>query len=156
MAAGTGGEETVPADGETRARLLLVDDDAIVLETLAEQMEEVGYSVLTASSGQTALALLESGEAADLIISDLSMPGIGGVGLIQQVQQRRPGLPAILLTGFAGNAAELAIGGAVSGTFSLLRKPVDGRQLVERVTALLEAAAASRPARGRPVAKAGR
>ncbi len=144
IAAEAVGEDSPLADGGNRARLLLVDDDAIVLETIAEQMEAAGYGVLTAPSGQAALALLESGEAVDLIVSDLSMPGMGGIALIQQAQRQRSGLPAILLTGFAGNAAEIAIGGAVSGTFSLLRKPIDGTQLAERVAALLETSKSAR------------
>jgi FixJ family two-component response regulator len=46
---------------------------------------------------------------------------------------------AILLTGFAGNAAEVAISGALSGAFSLLRKPIEGARLAERVATILEA-----------------
>ncbi|MGA9866147.1 MAG: hypothetical protein WBQ75_06855 [Acetobacteraceae bacterium] len=62
--------------------------------------------------------------------------------LIREVHRRRPKLPAILLTGFATNAAEVALSGALSGAFSLLRKPIDGMHLAERVATLLEARAA--------------
>jgi hypothetical protein len=58
--------------------------------------------------------------------------------LIAEAQGRRPGLPAILLTGFAPNATEIAVGGAVSGSFSLLCKPIDGKFLAKRVAVLLE------------------
>ena len=51
-------------------------------------------------------------------------------------------MPAILLTGFATNAAELAVGGMVSGLFTLLRKPITGQHLAERVAVLLEGATA--------------
>jgi CheY-like chemotaxis protein len=74
---------------------------------------------------------------------DLSMPDMDGVTLIREAQRRRPGLPAILLTGYATNAAEIALGGAVSGAFSLLRKPIHGQHLAERVTELLEPVSAS-------------
>jgi CheY-like chemotaxis protein len=80
-----------------------------------------------------------------MIVSDLTMPGMDGVALIRAVQERRPGIPAVLLTGYAGDGAALAVGGAISGAFSLLRKPVSGTQLVDRIGALL----ASR----RPVAR---
>jgi DNA-binding NtrC family response regulator len=67
------------------------------------------------------------------------MPGLDGLTLIREAQRCRPGLPAILLTGFATDTAELAMGGALSGTFSLLRKPVDAKALADRVAMLLEA-----------------
>ena len=132
--------------GGERSRLLLVDDDGNVREVLSEQLEAAGYAVLPADSPSTALALLDAGEPVDLIVSDLSMPGMDGIGLIREAQRRRPELPAILLTGFATNAAEIAVGGAISGAFSLLRKPVEGALLVERVSAILKGAGAPSPA----------
>ncbi len=123
-----------------RATVLLVDDEALVRELTAEGLESAGFSVIPADGGPAALALLDAGEEVDVLVSDLSMPGMDGITVIREAQRRRPGLRAILLTGFAGNAAELAIGGAVSGTFSLLRKPVTAEQLGERVAILLEGA----------------
>jgi PAS domain S-box-containing protein len=123
---------------QRRARLMIVDDDAIVREVTAELMEASGFIVLSAESGMAALAVLNAGAEVDLLVSDLSMPEMDGVTLIKEAQRLRPGLPAILLTGFATNAAELAVGGALSGAFSLLRKPVQGAHLAERVAALLE------------------
>lgn len=119
-------------------RILLVDDDAVVREITAEGLEVAGFAVLTATDGASGLALLDAGEAVDLLVCDFSMPAMDGVAVIREAQSRRPGLPAILLTGFATNAAELAIGGAVSGTFSLLRKPITATQLAERIAVLLE------------------
>ncbi len=121
-----------------RARLLLVDDEALVREITAEGLEAAGYAVLTVGSGVEALELLEGDVVVDLLISDLSMPGMDGLRTIQAVQRRRPGLPAILLTGFATDAAELALGGAISGSFSLLRKPIEGRALAERIAVMFE------------------
>ena len=86
--------------------------------------------------------MLDAGERVDLVISDLSMPGMDGVALIHAAQDRRPHLPAILLTGYAGDAATLTVGGVMSGSFSLLRKPVSGAQLSGRVMLLLDAVAA--------------
>jgi signal transduction histidine kinase/ActR/RegA family two-component response regulator len=124
-------------------RVLLVDDEALVRQVLAEQLGDSGYDVVEADCGETALALLDAGESIDLIVADLFMPGISGVALLQAVHVRRPRLPAILLTGCAGDAMGLAVGGAISGTFSLLRKPVSGPHLADRVAALLEALAIS-------------
>ena len=61
------------------------------------------------------------------------------------MQRRQPEVPAILLTGYATNAAEIAAGDALRGTMSLLRKPIRGKQLAERVASMLEQAAVSRP-----------
>jgi PAS domain S-box-containing protein len=133
-------ESAASAETGRRATILLVDDEPLVRELTAEGLEGAGFSVILADGGPAALALLDAGEAVDILVTDLSMPGMDGISVIREAQRRRPGLGAILMTGFAGNAAELAIGGAVSGTFSLLRKPVTAEQLGERVAVLLEGA----------------
>ncbi len=120
-------------------RILLVDDEPSVRETLREELQALGPTVVAAGDGQEALALLEREEPFDVLITDLSMPRMDGLQLIQAAQQRQATLPAILLTGFVTSAAELAIGGAVSGTFTLLQKPVRIATLVERANVLLEA-----------------
>ena len=127
-----------PGSGGRHARLMLVDDDALVLDIMAREMEEAGYAVLALGSGDEALARLDAGEAVDLIVSDLSMPGMDGVALVREAQRRRPGLPAILVTGFVTSLAEIAVGEAVANRFTLLRKPVEGKLLAERVEMLLE------------------
>lgn len=129
-----------PADRESGPRLLLVDDEVLVREMLAEELIDRGFDVAQAENGDMALSLLKAGEPMDILVSDLTMPGMSGVDLIRAVQALRPRLPAILLTGYAGDAASLAMSGAISGSFSLLRKPVTGAQLVDRVETLLEAA----------------
>jgi signal transduction histidine kinase/CheY-like chemotaxis protein len=118
-------------------RILLVDDEAMVRETLAVSLEDAGYAVLRAADGATALDLLGSPVAVDILVTDLTMPGIDGLAVIRQAQRQRSGLPAVLLTGYAGHGADLAVGGAVSGTFSLVRKPVTAAQLADRIEALL-------------------
>src|SRR5690349_18429380 len=73
---------------------------ALVREVLARHLADRGYAVMQAPEGATALALLEAGEAVDALVSDLSMPRMNGVALIREARRRRPGLPALLLTGF--------------------------------------------------------
>jgi CheY-like chemotaxis protein len=119
--------------------VLLVDDDAIVREVLTLSLEDSGFSVWPADSGEAAMARLTSGERVDILVSDLTMPVMDGLALIRAAQERRPNLPAVLLTGYAGDGAALAVGGAIRGTFSLLRKPVSGTQLVDRISLLLAA-----------------
>lgn len=128
--------------GEARPRLtgriLLVDDDTLVRDTLTEQLEELGHKVLAAACGTDALAILRAREAVDLMITDLSMPGMNGLTLIREAQGLRPSLPAILLTGYAGDAAALEKGGAARSSYLLMRKPATSAVLGARVTAFLE------------------
>jgi CheY-like chemotaxis protein len=118
-------------------RVLLVDDEVPVREVLTMQLEDFGFSVLPAAGGAQALALLAGGEAVDILVTDLSMPEMDGLAVIHAAQDCRPGLPAVLLTGYAGDGVTLALGGAISRSFSLLRKPVTPVNLVDRLRALL-------------------
>ena len=122
-----------------RLRLLLVDDEAMVRQVLAAELAEEGFAVAEAGDGQVALQVLDRGESFDLLVSDLAMPGLDGLALIREAQRRRPGLPAILLTGFAGDTATLSLGSAMGAAFTLVRKPVSGAQLADQARALLEA-----------------
>jgi PAS domain S-box-containing protein len=119
------------------AAVMLVDDDDLVRESTAAYLANEGFRVLLAANGTEALALFDSAGTVDALVTDLAMPGMDGVTLIRTLQQRRPQLPALLLTGYAREETALAIDGAVSGAFSLLRKPVRGRELVGRIRSLL-------------------
>lgn len=121
-----------------RGRILLVDDDQLVRDTLAEQLEALGHKVLAASGGTDALCILRAREAIDLMITDLSMPGMSGLTLIKEAHGLRPSLPAILLTGFAGDTASLEQADIAAGSYLLMRKPTTSATLGARVTALLE------------------
>jgi PAS domain S-box-containing protein len=127
--------------GSDSPSLLLVDDEEIVRTVLAEQLRAEGYAVLTAPSGAAALDQLGRGVKVDVLVSDLSMPGMDGVTLVQEAHRLRPDLPAIVLTGFVTAAADLALGGALSGNFSLLTKPVDAHRLADRIAVMRAAAA---------------
>jgi PAS domain S-box-containing protein len=134
-----GGEDAggTAESGVRAARILVVDDDALVLETVAAQLEDEGFGVTTAADGMQALALLDGGLAVDALVSDLSMPGMDGVNLILEAQARRPGMPAVLLTGYAGDAVMLALGRRIEGPFALMRKPSQGQMLADQLLALL-------------------
>jgi PAS domain S-box-containing protein len=117
-------------------RIMLVDDDDLVRETLAEQMEDLGFVTVVASSGSEAIALIESGVSLDALVSDLSMPGMSGVATIQKARALRPELPCFLLTGYVGERAALEAG----TLFTLVHKPISGRKLAARIEAALETA----------------
>ena len=118
------------------ARVLLVDDDDLVRETLAASLEHAGLTVLVASSGLEALTLIESGEVVDAMVSDLSMPGMNGVTTIKRAHALHPRLPCFLLTGYVGERAALS----AENEFTLIRKPVRGEILAAHIEAVLAGA----------------
>ena len=119
-------------------RLLLVDDDAMVRDVVEAEMQDAGLIVSACASGREALERLDRGEAVDVLVTDLSMPVMDGLTLIREVKRRRPNLPAILLTGFSTNVADIGRDGEFDGPFLLLRKPISGKVIVERVASLLK------------------
>jgi CheY-like chemotaxis protein len=80
---------------------VVVDDDAAVREVAVSSLETFGYRVLAAENGPAALDLLERAERVDLLLVDMAMPGISGVELISRARERRLGLRAMLVTGYA-------------------------------------------------------
>jgi PAS domain S-box-containing protein len=136
-------DQIPPTRGRVTKRVLLVDDEMVVRETLAASLDESGYDVIVAEGGAAALNVLDAGEIVTVLVTDLTMPGMSGLTLIREAQARRPDLPAILVTGYAGDGAQLAVSGALKGSFSLLRKPVTAEQVVDRIEAVLEAAETS-------------
>lgn len=121
-------------------RLLLVDDEASLRETLAACLRDQGHAVLEADSGVAALAQLSAAEEIDMLVTDLAMPGMDGLALLATVRQRLPGLPALLFTGFAGDASVAAFTDAArSGPFAVLRKPASPDAVVAQVGVLLAA-----------------
>ena len=123
--------------------VLLVDDEPIMRELMAEELAERGFAVLQAASGQAALELLSAGETVDLLITDLSMPGMDGVSLIEAAQHHRRGLGAILLTGHAHDNARLAAHGSADCSYTLLTKPIRASELAAHVVRLLGTAPAA-------------
>jgi len=115
---------------------MVVDDDPLVRELMGEQLRCAGYEIATFADGRSAIAALEGGLTPDLLLTDFSMPQMNGVDLARRVRKRRPGLPVIVLTGYASEAADAA----GDDDFSLLRKPIDGDALIGRVARLLKPA----------------
>jgi CheY-like chemotaxis protein len=86
-----------PAD-KARVRLLVVDDEPALREIATSVLTQEGYDVLTAEDGFDALRLL-SEPLPDVMITDLNMPGMSGVTLLEVVRQRFPQLPVIVISG---------------------------------------------------------
>ncbi len=82
------------------SRVLLVDDDASVRQTLSLFLRRSGYETVVRESGEHALVALQNEPAFDLLVTDQSMPGISGTELIEQALVKYPDMPTLLITGF--------------------------------------------------------
>jgi CheY-like chemotaxis protein len=131
-----------PADAEEAvesgpARVLVVDDEPMVRDTIAMFLTSAGLEPIPVASGERALDLLRAGEGCDLLVTDQSMPGMTGCELISEVARLRPTLPAILVTGYDKVSGLERLEARVT----VLRKPFDRTALVRQAQALLGAAA---------------
>jgi CheY-like chemotaxis protein len=129
--------------------VLVVEDSEDVLALAQEHLERLGYTVLTATSGEEALDLIEGlGERKiDLVFSDIVMPGgVNGLVLAETVRERLPGVPVLLTTGYND---DLVMDGPRASAMDLIGKPYRKTELADRVRAALNGRAR---ARGLPAA----
>jgi PAS domain S-box-containing protein len=120
-----------PAAGRI-AKILIVDDDPLVARSTVEMLEDLGHQVTEARSGKSALEFLESGHDIDILVTDQAMPGMTGIELATVVQHKRPGLPILLVTGYADlPASRLA-------QWPRLSKPYQQAQLQQAIESLLK------------------
>jgi len=82
-------------------RILAVDDDNLVLTTMSAQLEDLGHLVISVSSAEQALQILQQGERFDLLITDHSMPGMTGSQLAEMLRENLPEMPVVVATGYA-------------------------------------------------------
>lgn len=123
-------------------RLLLVDDDPSVRRALSGTLSEAGYEVATAEDAEGALSrLLEF--SPDVILSDIRMPGLGGIELLKKVRERAPSVDVILMTAF--DDMPTVVSAMREGAFDFLVKPLDPEEL----QSVLDRAEADRRARER-------
>ncbi|MBC7478382.1 MAG: response regulator, partial [Pseudorhodobacter sp.] len=119
-----------PPEGR-KLRILAVDDDALILMSTVDMLEDLGHEVVGAGSGQKALAELQADAPFDLMITDFSMPKMTGVELATQAMALRPGMPVLLATGYV----ELPPG--VDIALPRLSKPFFQADLEEAITRIL-------------------
>jgi response regulator RpfG family c-di-GMP phosphodiesterase len=103
-----------------RARVLVVDDEETIREMLAEFLEMEGYWVASAPDGMAALTVLEDNDI-DLVLSDLKMPRMGGITLLEQLSKHAPSTVAVIMTGFG--TVETAIDAMKLGAYDYILKP---------------------------------
>jgi signal transduction histidine kinase len=126
-----------PVVGGRAGRVLLVDDDPLVMSSTTAMLEDLGHSVTQATSAIAALTTLRAGTAVDLIVTDHAMPGLTGTELARMVRQSWPTLPILLVTGYP----ELPKG--EDQGMPWLTKPFQREALAARIDALLGADAST-------------
>lgn len=125
----------VPMAARSPGKILLVDDDPGLLRLLSIRLRAEGYDIEAVDSAQNALAIL-SRFAPDLVITDLRMDKMDGIGLLKELQSRSPGLRVIIVT--AHGTIPDAVAATQSGAFGFLTKPIDKDELLTTVDKALK------------------
>jgi CheY-like chemotaxis protein len=121
----------------TGERILLVDDDAAVLEVAKQILESLGYEVIAQSRAQDAVNLLgRTDERFSLLLTDVAMPGMDGLSLAREAKRLRPGIPVVCCTGFGDARAERTA--AEIGVSAFIRKPIDFDHYAKTIRAAID------------------
>jgi putative nucleotidyltransferase with HDIG domain len=121
----------MPAD-----RILVVDDEETIREIVSSMLTTAGYKCRQAASGNEALALLESKEEFELMLSDLMMANLDGIGLLERTKERFPDMPVVMVT--AVHDISVALAAIRNGAYDYLLKPFEREQLLATVRRALE------------------
>ncbi len=117
-------------------RILVVDDEEPIREIVCSMLVASGYTCEQASSGLEALSILESGEEFALILSDLMMADLDGIGLLERAKEKYPDLPVVMVT--AVHDISVALAAIRNGSYDYLLKPFEREQLLATVRRALE------------------
>ena len=131
----TGSETTAPKTTGRVLDILVVDDDPLILTVVDLMIRHAGHVARTAADGVTALDLLADAPA-DIIISDIRMPGMDGLALANMVRKDYPQIPIILMTGYlseysSGSASQI-------GVDHILKKPFKSTELMKVIDRLVK------------------
>ena len=125
--------------------VLLIDDDADLLKLLSIRLTSAGYQVTAATNAEAAMSHIESKLPA-LVITDVRLPGRDGLGLFDEIRERYPTLPVILIT--AHGTIPDAVQATESGAFAYLTKPFESRVLMDKVLQAVSMGSAGQVAEG--------
>lgn len=113
-----------------KSRILLIEDDASIVGGLKKELQVEGYEVAVAERGDDGLAQAKE-QPFDVVITDLKMPGLSGLQLVEQLHAAKPKLPIIVVTAFG--TTETAIDASKLGAYDYLLKPFDMAELLDLV-----------------------
>ncbi|MCG8567493.1 MAG: sigma-54 dependent transcriptional regulator [Desulfobacterales bacterium] len=114
--------------------ILIVDDEKHYPVILGEILREEGYDALTASSGMEALDIINS-HLIDLVLTDVKMPGMTGIHLLEKIKEVKPDLPVIIMTAFG--SVEKAVDAMHKGAYTFILKPFENEALIAHVAKAL-------------------
>src|SRR5215470_4592674 len=117
-------------------RILVVDDEETIREIVSSMLTSANFNCRQAASGIEALALLDSGEHFELMLSDLMMANLDGIGLLEKTKERFPDMPVVMVT--AVHDISVALGALRNGAYDYLLKPFEREQLLATVRRALE------------------
>ncbi len=117
------------------AKILVVDDQDMMRDSLAATLVREGHEVIAATDGATAVARLNNGRF-DLMITDLKMPKMTGIELLAEAKKLRPEMPVVLMTAFA--TVQTAVEAMKLGAYDYIQKPFDGEEIKHLVDRTLE------------------
>jgi response regulator RpfG family c-di-GMP phosphodiesterase len=117
-------------------RILVVDDEEAIREIVASMLSSAGYACKQAASGMEALAVLNSNEEFELMLSDLMMADLDGIGLLERTKEKYPDMPVVMVT--AVHDISVALAAIRNGAYDYLLKPFEREQLLATVSRALE------------------
>src|SRR3954471_17184295 len=117
-------------------RILIVDDEEAIREIVASMLGIAGYKCQQASSGVEALAILNSGDEFELMLSDLMMAELDGIGLLERTKEKYPDMPVVMVT--AVHDISVALAALRNGAYDYLLKPFEREQLLATVRRAME------------------
>jgi DNA-binding NtrC family response regulator len=126
---------SLEAEDQAKADIIVIDDDPIALKNLRRILESEGYGVSTFSDPVRALRKMEQ-KAYDLVLTDLKMPGLDGLEVLEKVKSRFPFTEIIVITGYA--SLEGAVEATKKGAYHYLPKPFTPEQIRKTVAVALE------------------
>ena len=118
--------------------VVLVDDEDLVRRLVARVLERAGYRVIALMTAEDALAILSSGEAIDLLLTDVTLPGMNGVELARLTLGQQPDLKLICMSGSGEEDMVTDLLARATGTTAFLSKPFSTVELVETVNRVLD------------------
>ncbi|SPF33756.1 Response regulator receiver modulated metal dependent phosphohydrolase [Candidatus Sulfotelmatobacter kueseliae] len=117
-------------------RILVVDDEEAIREIVSSMLTTAGYACKQAGSGMEALAVLTSEEEFELMLSDLMMADLDGIGLLERTKEKYPDMPVVMVT--AVHDISVALRAIRDGAYDYLLKPFEREQLLNTVSRALE------------------
>jgi CheY-like chemotaxis protein len=110
-------------------RVLVAEDEPIIRMLMVETLEDAGIDVLEASDGQQAIRLIDDPDGVDLVVTDLHMPGLGGVAVAQRARERHANIPVL----FVSARLDLIAQSGAPPPYRILRKPFTLSELTAAV-----------------------